>query len=249
MASLSTGESASPSSSLERVGEVLPAIGHLVERRERSERRPVGAEVVDHRAVREDGLVDVAQLVGQRRRDAYEERAPSTPVVRHPLSRTEHVDELAPALRALVETVERRERLRVDGIVLEPRAPSLDRAARVVEHGLAQLAETPPQLAPRGRVVFELDLDAQDLGEASAVSAGVDALERTARRKRDGCVVRCELQDLAVDLLGAGDVVELVLVEASHVHQDLGARQRRPCGCRRRRQVPPPRDRWPRSAC
>ena len=42
---------------------------------------------------------------------------------------------------SLVEPIERRERLRVARVVLEPRAPGLDGAARIVEHGLAQLAE------------------------------------------------------------------------------------------------------------
>ncbi len=104
---------------LERVGQVAPAVADLVERGERRERPAVGAEVVDHGAVRHDGLVDVAELLGQRARDPHEEGAALVAVVGHPLSRPQDLDELAPALGALEQTVERRQRQRVVRVVVE----------------------------------------------------------------------------------------------------------------------------------
>ena len=55
MASLSPGRLGQREVGLERVGQVLPAVGQLVERGERRERRAIGPEVVDDRAVGEDG--------------------------------------------------------------------------------------------------------------------------------------------------------------------------------------------------
>ncbi len=212
---------------LERLRQVQPAVGELVQRRERGERRPVGAVVVDDGAVREDRGGDVGEALGERPRDAHEERAPAFAVVGLALAGPQDLHELRPALGALVQPVEGRERVRVARVVLEPRAPRLDGAARVVEHGLAQLAQAAEELAARLGAVLEADLDAEDLSELLAVAARVDALERPARGQRDRRVVRRELEHLPVHGLGARRVVEVVLAEAREVHQDVGARHGR----------------------
>ena len=145
----------------------MPALGLLVERRESGERGAIGAELVEHGAVREDRLGDVGQSVGERPSDADHQGAPCVAVVRLALARAENLDELAASSRPLVEAVERGERLVVARVVLEARLPRVDRAARIVEHALAQLAEPPEQIASRVRAVLELHLGAQDVASCS----------------------------------------------------------------------------------
>src|SRR4029077_9064625 len=99
-------------------------------------------------------------------------------------------------------------------ILVEPRAPRVDRPLRVLEHRLAELPEPPKELAPRLGVVLELHLDAQDARELRALAcARVDPLERAGAGERDGRVFRRELEHLPVNPLGARAVVELIFVD------------------------------------
>ena len=97
-----------------------------------------------------------------------------------------------------------------------------------------------PRSSRRASGVFlQLHLDAQDVAELPVVARrGEDALQRAARREGDGGVVRRQLQDLPVHGLGPRHVVELALVEARDVGQDLGARQGRDRRCGRRGEDP-----------
>ena len=77
----------------ERLGDVRPALGQLVEHRQRRQRRAVGAKVVDDGAISEDRLVDVDELFGERGRSSHHERLARVTVGRMPLSDAEDLDE------------------------------------------------------------------------------------------------------------------------------------------------------------
>ena len=216
---------------LERLRQILPAIRDLVERLQRAKRRALRAKVIHDRAVREDRLGHIRELVGEDRRRARHEHLARVTIVGLSLAHAQDVDEHAPVLRPFVQAIECGERALVGRILVEASAPGAHGVFRAIEHGVVELTEPPVDLAPRGDVVFELHFDLEDARELHAVAGGgVNALERAARGQRDRRVVGGNLEDLRVHALGARRVVELVFVDARDVAEDLGARKRRARG-------------------
>ncbi len=222
---------------LERVGQILPAVRQLVERRERRERSAIGPEVVDDGAVREDRRRHVRQLLGERPRDAHHQRAARVAIVALAL-RALAEPRRAPASSACARRGGRAPRAlarrsgRPRAVRARPRWRRAGRRARsrTARRGAASSSRRASLLSSSRTSI------AKDLAELLAVAARIDALERAARGERDGRVVGRELQDLPVHRLGARRVVELVLAEARDVHQDLGAGDRRARGGRGRRE-------------
>ena len=213
-----------PELGLERLREVGPLLGLLVELHERAEHRAVGAEVVEHRAIREDRLWHVRETVAEGLRGADHQRLARFAAVGLPLADAEHVDERAVIAATLVEPVESGERLLVGGIVLEPGFPGRDRRGVVLQVVLEERAEARVQLAPHGDRLFELHLDQEHIREVAVLAARhVDSFERPNCRQRDGRVVRREIHDLPVDGLGAIGLLA-PLVDLRDLGEELGAR-------------------------
>ncbi len=111
---------------LERLGEVGPALGLLVEGLEGGQGGPLRSELVEHGAPRGDGLGDVADLVGEGLRGLGQGAAPLVAGGLGLLALAQHGDQLAVLAGALVEALQRAERGGVGLVVGEAGAPGGD---------------------------------------------------------------------------------------------------------------------------
>ena len=135
--------------------EIAPALRLLVELRERAEGRAVGAKIVEDRPVGDDRVVDVAERDVRARR-ALEEAALGHAVGGVLFALLQDLDEGAFVTAALVETIEREERLLVGRILVEALFPRRDRAGVVGERLFGELAEPREERAAHLGVGLEL---------------------------------------------------------------------------------------------
>ena len=213
---------------LQRVGEIGPALGLLVEGLEGGERRPLGAELVEDGPPGGDGLGDVADLVGEGLGGLGEGAAPLVAGGLGLLALAQHADQLAVLAGVVVEPLQRAERHGVGLVVGEARAPGGDRLLRVLEDGLVEAADALVELAAARRILLQAHLDAEGPGQVLVAAAGgVDAAERLRRGDDQAGVAGVDVDDALVDGLGAGLVGEEVLVDAGDLHEDVAAGRRR----------------------
>jgi hypothetical protein len=207
---------------LERLLEIVPALGLLVERLERGQRRPLRPELVEHDLPRADGLGHVAERSRQGLGGLGQGAAAIGRIGLFLLASAQDAHQLAVRRRALVQALERGERGEIGGVVVEALLPGDDGVRRIVEHRLVEAADALVERAALLHVGFEAHLEVQHLGEGLVLAlGGADLRERLGRRDHQRGVLRIDREHAAVDLLGAELVLEEVLADARDQHEDL----------------------------
>ena len=213
---------------LQRVGEVLPAVGQLVERRERRERRPVRAEVVD----------DACGTRGWPRSRRSACRPASSRCARSNVRRASLV--VAERSRARRTSTSSRHACvfsyRRSSAESAAASPDRPRAARAMPRSRRADRRAPSRTARRAghaaRAAPTRRPRASPRCGGCRRAAGCPRRQRKCARGPGRRAARWPRRPERAAGSGdkrrlrATDVVELVLVEARHVHQDLGARER-----------------------